>query len=124
MKIQTQSVFGTPWIIEVTHQREVMHAEEAHGWGASRDQIERRAAAISAGELPPGVLKRVKQKATEKARRSPRGKAKPKASAKPKTQVKARARAAVKPTTEVNPGVQDTLRPSPGTQDTPQDSVG
>jgi hypothetical protein len=60
--VLARSVFGTPWIIEVTHQREVVHAERAQGWGASHDQIERLAAAISAGELPPGVLERLVEK--------------------------------------------------------------
>jgi len=69
--VLARSVFGTPWTIEVTHRREVVHAEGAQGWGASHDQIERLAAAISAGELPPGVLDRVKQKATGKVRRNP-----------------------------------------------------
>lgn len=63
--VLARSVFGTPWIIEVTHQRELVHAEQAQGWGASRDLIERLAASINAGELPSGVPERVKQKVTE-----------------------------------------------------------
>jgi len=59
--VLARSVFGTPWIIEVTRQGEVVHAEQARGWGASRDHIHRLAAAISAGELPPGVLERIKK---------------------------------------------------------------
>lgn len=118
--VLARSVFGTPWIIEVTHQRQVVHTEEARGWGASHEQIDRLAAAISEGELPAGVLKQVRQKATEKARKNPRAKVKPRASVKPKTQAKTKTE--VK--TEANPGLQDTPRSSPGrTQDTPQDGV-
>jgi hypothetical protein len=117
--VLARSVFGTPWIIEVTHRHEVVHAEQAQGWSASHDQIERLAAAISAGEPPPGVQERVNQETKQKARKNPWAEVKPRTSVKPSTQTKAKAAAEDK----ANPGVQDTPRPSPGTQDNPRDSA-
>jgi hypothetical protein len=116
--VLARSIFGTPWVIEVTHQREVVHAEEVQGWGASQQRIDDLVTAMREGDLPPGVQERVRDQ-VRKARNEARNKARNKTRAQVMPRVKAKLR------TQDIPGTQDkpSTQVAPGIQDTPRDHV-
>lgn len=103
--VLARSIFGTPWVIEVTHRREVVHAEEVKGWGASQQRINDLVTATGRGELPPGVEQHVRDK-VRKSRAETRKKARDKARKKPGAQVQPQTQGR----TQVEPEVQDTPR--------------
>jgi hypothetical protein len=121
--VLARSIFGTPWVIEVTHQREVVHAEEVKGWGASQQRINDLVTATGQGDLPPGVEQRVRAKvrkardeARNKVRNNPRNKALAKIKRRAQAEARAQEKARVRDRTSAEPVVQDT----PGVQDTPR----
>jgi hypothetical protein len=54
--VLARSVFGTPWIIEVTLKGKVVQVEAVQGWAASSKRIEGLAAALRHGDPPLGEL--------------------------------------------------------------------
>jgi hypothetical protein len=54
--VLARSVFGTPWIIEVTHKHKVVHVEAVEGWTESSQRIELLATAFRQGDPPKGKL--------------------------------------------------------------------
>jgi hypothetical protein len=52
-----RSVFGTPWVIEVTRKRTVVHVEAVEGWAASSQRMECLATALRQGDPSRGGLR-------------------------------------------------------------------
>ena len=55
--VLARSVFGTPWVIEVTRKRKVVHVEAVEGWAESLQRIEHLATALRQGDPPQGDLR-------------------------------------------------------------------
>jgi hypothetical protein len=60
--VLARSVFGTPWVIEVSQGHKILHLEAVQGWGASTRRIERLASQVRGGQLPPGDLPQDEQR--------------------------------------------------------------
>ena len=49
--VLARAVFGTPWIIQVTLKRKVVHVEAVEGWAESSKRIHRLATALRQGDF-------------------------------------------------------------------------
>lgn len=54
--VLARSVFGTPWVIEVTRKGKVVHIEAVEGWAASSKRVECLATGLRQGGPPPEEL--------------------------------------------------------------------
>jgi hypothetical protein len=54
--VLARSVFGTPWVIEVTRKGKIVRIEAVEGWAASSRRIEWLATALRHGDPPLGEL--------------------------------------------------------------------